>query len=514
MLALLAAAILVVVGQAAGGTGGTYQVRAIFDSGNFLVKGEQVRVAGATVGTVSSVDVTMPGERVHENGQPDSGKAVVLLEIDDPAFQDFRRDASCLIRPQSLLGEKYVDCEPTQPRAPGTQPPPPLQQIPEGEPGAGQRFLALERNGKEVDLDLVQNIMREPFSDRFRLILNELGAGLAARGKELEEIIRRADPALRETDRVLAELARQNHQLSRLAANSDTLLAPLARERQHVSGFINNSKTTAEATAERSRDLEASLQRFPGALRELRRVLSKLRSFSDAATPVFADLRAGAPAITRATKALGPFSHAATPALTSLGNAAQQSQRPLVSSDPILRKVRDLSRKAAPGAQSLATLLRSLRKTGGFEKLMSFFYFSVGSVNGFDQYGHFLRAFLQVTACTTLLYAPLISCTANFGSGESATAKAAATPAAATPAAATPATSLPRPSPSLGPGVEPTGVRDAQGDVAAGGTLEPAPSADRAPVQGPPSIGATRDLLDTLIGPQGNSSDPSQGSGP
>ena len=40
--------------------------------------------------------------------------------------QDFREDASCLIRPQSLLGEKFVECQPTQPRAPGTEPPPEL----------------------------------------------------------------------------------------------------------------------------------------------------------------------------------------------------------------------------------------------------------------------------------------------------------------------------------------------------------------------------------------------------
>ena len=41
------------------------------------------------------------------------------MQIDDPGFQDFREDASCLIRPQSLLGEKFVECEPTQPRAAG-----------------------------------------------------------------------------------------------------------------------------------------------------------------------------------------------------------------------------------------------------------------------------------------------------------------------------------------------------------------------------------------------------------
>ena len=61
-----------------------------------------------------------------------------------------------------------------------------------------------------MDIDLINNIMREPYADRFRLILNDLGAGFAARGKDLGAIIKRADPALQQTNRVLAELASQN----------------------------------------------------------------------------------------------------------------------------------------------------------------------------------------------------------------------------------------------------------------------------------------------------------------
>ena len=59
------------------------------------------------------------------------------MQIDNTGFKNFRTDASCLIRPQSLIGEKYVDCTPTQPRAPGTPPPPSLEKIPDGQPGSG-----------------------------------------------------------------------------------------------------------------------------------------------------------------------------------------------------------------------------------------------------------------------------------------------------------------------------------------------------------------------------------------
>jgi phospholipid/cholesterol/gamma-HCH transport system substrate-binding protein len=327
IVALLGTITLVFVAPGFGGSSDSYEVRGIFDNGAFLVTGEDVRIAGAKVGSVSDVDVTMPGEWANSDDSPDPGKAVVVMDITDPGFQDFRQDASCIIRPASLLGEKYVDCQPTQPHAPGSEPPPALKVIPDGQPGSGQHFLPLQNNGKEVDIDLVNNIMREPFADRFRLILNDLGASLAARGKDLAAIVKRADPALRETDKLLAQLAQQNHELARLAKNSDEVLAPLARERQKVAGFIRNANTAGEATAERSADLEAGFEKFPAALRALRRQMVQLKNFSDQARPTFADFASAAPNLTRSTEALGPFAKAATPAPTVSWSSSETSPR-------------------------------------------------------------------------------------------------------------------------------------------------------------------------------------------
>ena len=61
--ALVVVAIVVAVVLVSSGGSGTsgYVVRAIFDNGSFMVKGEQVRIAGANVGEVESVDVTDAG---------------------------------------------------------------------------------------------------------------------------------------------------------------------------------------------------------------------------------------------------------------------------------------------------------------------------------------------------------------------------------------------------------------------------------------------------------------------
>ena len=419
---------LLLAGTASSDDDGPHEIRAIFDNASFLVPGEEVRVAGAKVGEVTEVEVTTPGETasLEGGGRDEPGKAAVVMQIDDPGFQDFREDASCIIQPQSLLGEKFVGCTVTEPRAAGTEPPPPLEEIPEGQPGAGQLLLPLENNGKAVDLDLVNNIMREPYAERFRLILNDLGAGFAARGEDLEAIVERANPALRQTNRVLAILAQQNRALAELARDSDTVLAPLARERRNITGFIRGANDTAQATAERSGDLEAGLERFPGYLRELRLTMTELRRFSDQGTPVIRDFGAAAPSLTRAQRALGPLAEAGIPALKSLGDAAAASEEDILASDPVIKDVRDLARSAKPGAKQLYKLLRSLSDTDGFRSLMDFIFNTSAGVNGFDQYGHYLRAFALITNCTRIFSTPVLGCSANFtGEEEAGTASGA-----------------------------------------------------------------------------------------
>src|SRR4051794_1221679 len=112
-LGLVAAVVAAVLIASRRGSSDGHRERANFDNGGFMVKGEQVRVAGANVGEIESVNVTMPGDVVaYNDGKPveKPGKAVIVMKITDPAFQDFRQDATCLIRPQSLIGEKFVDC--------------------------------------------------------------------------------------------------------------------------------------------------------------------------------------------------------------------------------------------------------------------------------------------------------------------------------------------------------------------------------------------------------------------
>ena len=403
-LALVVAVVAVILIASGGaGSSGEYRVRAIFENGAFMVNGEQVRVAGANVGTIESVNVSMPGETVaySKTGKPVSvpGKAIIVMNISDPGFQDFRSDASCLIRPQSLIGEKFVDCRPTLPRAPGSKPPPSLKQIPSGQPGAGEYLLPLGSNSTSVDPDLINDIQTLPYAQRFRLILNELGGGLAGRGKDIKVLVMRANPVLRDVDRLFGILAAQRDRLAQLASDSETILRPLAREKTHFAGFLTNAGAAAQASSERGPALEASLRKFPHFLRELRLTMGSLQGFSDAAAPVFSDLGKAAPSLTDATRTLTPFSEATTVALKSLGNAGEASGPIFREADPVVRKARDVAKSGVAPTTELAKLFTNIKQTGGWNGLVELIYNTTASINGFDQYGHFGRTLVTLTNC-------------------------------------------------------------------------------------------------------------------
>ena len=145
-----ALALVVLLALSAGGTNGGYEVRAIFDDAGNVISGEDVKVEGVKIGKVGTVTPTP------------QAKAAVVLKIEDTGFQDFRADASCIVRPQALIGEKFVDCKVTQPRAEGTPLPPPLKKIPSGQEGSGQYLLPVTNTSSPVDVDLLGDISRLP----------------------------------------------------------------------------------------------------------------------------------------------------------------------------------------------------------------------------------------------------------------------------------------------------------------------------------------------------------------
>src|ERR1700709_1738153 len=425
---VVAAIVVAVILISGGGSSEGYVVRAIFDQGSFMVSGEQVRVAGANAGQIKSVRVSLPGEpRAIEDGKFKDvpGKAIIELEIEDPGFQDFRQDASCEIRPQSLIGEKYVNCTPTVPRAPGQKPAPSLKQVPEGDPGAGQYLLPLGSNQTSVDPDLINDIQSLPYAQRFRLIFNELGAGLAGRGEDIDATLKRANPTLRDVDLLFKQLTEQKDQLAQLAVSSEEILTPLTQEKEHLVGFLSNAGEAAQASAAHGPELEAALQKFPRFLTEFRTTMQNLKEFSDAGTPLLESLGVAAPSLTDATRTLTPFSEATTVALKSLGKVGEEAGPVFAEAEPVVRKASNLAQSGVVPTKELSALFGSLEETKGWQRLTELIYNSAGAFNGFDKYGHFGRALVTLTNCIPYVTAPggTSGCDGNFNGASASEAQ-------------------------------------------------------------------------------------------
>jgi phospholipid/cholesterol/gamma-HCH transport system substrate-binding protein len=423
VLCMVALVAVVLLATSAGGSGGGYTVRAIFDDAANIIPGEDVKIDGVKVGTVGPVTPT-PRQ-----------KAAVVLNIENPGFQDFRADASCTIEPEALIGEKFINCLPTQPRPEGTPLPPPLRKIPGGVEGEGQYLLPVTNTSSPVDVDLLGDLNRLPERERFTIIINELGAGLAGRGSDLNVVVRRADPALRELDKVLGILASQNKVLVNLAEESDRALAPIPGVKEQISNFVVGSDTVARASANQRGALARNLAGFPPFLEQLGPAMERFGRLAEQTTPTFTDLKAAAPGINQLFTQLAPFANSSTVFFQSLGRTAKVSGPALVALQPLLARTKKLGSAAKPFSGSLSELFTSLRDTGGLERLMDFIFLGAGSTNGYDALGHFLRTEGVVAAtCLTYAIAPAGGCPGKLfnTSGAATTASSAGAQAGTT----------------------------------------------------------------------------------
>ncbi|MGE4427504.1 MAG: MlaD family protein [Solirubrobacteraceae bacterium] len=408
LLVLLLGAVVATVAQSNDqtGDGGVYRVRALFANAFALSPGTEVRAAGARIGTVEELDVD------------DRRRAVVVLRIDDRGFHRFRRDAECKILPQSIIGERYVECAPTQPRDPGSPVPPELKA--EEHDGQTQWVLPQDRTVQPIDLDLVANMWQEPQRLRLTVLLNELGMGLAARGEDLDDALRAALPGLRDTNRVLELIAGQTDALRQMATDGERALRPVAESRDDLARFLARVADFQGAVADRNPEVDENLRRLPGTLRELRPSMRRLTELSRETERTMATLRTAAPGATTLLTRLRTFSDGSTEPVRRLGAASERGRTALLGVQPTLRRLETLLTDAEPVLGLARELLESLRTTGGTRRILDYSFFQGMAINGFDDIGHFLRVGLILTKCSSYSTAPVQGCVSDFKPGAKA----------------------------------------------------------------------------------------------
>ena len=236
----------------------TYEIE--LDNAFGLVEGGDLKIGGVKAGQTTGFEITRK--------QP--YRTIVTAEITEPGFDSLRTDGRCDVRQQSLIGEYFIDCDLGNAR----------EEVPDG----GR--IPVSRTSSTIPPDLINTVMRRPQRERFRLILNELGTGLAGRPEELNRVIRRAHPALRELSQTLAILRGQNKIIRDFIRDADTV----SRGRRAVQGGGRRSGRTRPRTRRasrprRSEELGRYWNRLPDFLAELEPTMAELEAHRRRADP-------------------------------------------------------------------------------------------------------------------------------------------------------------------------------------------------------------------------------------
>jgi virulence factor Mce-like protein len=354
-----------------------------------LVEGADVKVSGVRAGRVT-------GMRVDRR----SRRALIDFTVEQEGFGSLRTDAFCETRPQSLIGEYFLDCRP------GTA----AETL---EPGA---TIPVEQTASTIPIDLINNIMRRPYRERLGIILDELGAGVGGRASDIEATVRRAVPALRETDEVLAILAEHNQVLADLTRDADAVLRDLAANRRNVGRFVTETRQTAAASAERREEIAASLRRLPQFLRELQPTMAKLGQAADAQLPALADLNQSADQLATLLEQLPDFADASRTSFKSLAELSKDGRPALRAAKPTIAQLNRAAVDMPELTNNLAIVLADLddrkravekdpRSPGGqgytgFEALLQYVYDQTMAINTFDSNGYMLKVNLFVSECS------------------------------------------------------------------------------------------------------------------
>jgi ABC-type transporter Mla subunit MlaD len=397
--ALLAAAVAGLAASAGADDAHTYKIEMYNAFG--IVQGSDVRIAGVNAGSVTDLDINA------------AKRAVVTVEISGD-LGTLGQNTRCSSEPQSLIAEYFISCEPAGP---------PMADANDeaiDDCTAANGCVPAAHVSQTVQNDLVQNTLREPYTQNLQLLINEFGTALAGNPEALNQAIRLGAPALTQLRKVTRILASQNTIIRDLNVNSDEVISKLAARREDVVRFIEKARDTAAASAARRQDLSRDFEILDDFLAKLQPTLVQLEDVARQNTPLLTDLKAAAPGLNRLALNLPGFSDASRSSLDSLGDASSVGETALRRGRDEIRLLAESGQKAPVTSEILADFLRDLDDparaveiddrvpgdTGrsdprpgrsdtkgytGLEALLNYVYYQTGAINQFDQNGHLLH---------------------------------------------------------------------------------------------------------------------------
>jgi phospholipid/cholesterol/gamma-HCH transport system substrate-binding protein len=274
------------------GDGGSYKVNAVFESAGQLVKGNEVRVGGQPIGTITEIDLD------------DSANAVVSMEVDED-FAPLHSGTTATIRATSLSGiaNRYVSLKP----GPNN-----------GEEIADGGRIGADDTSAPVDLDVLFNTLDAKTREGLENVIRGSGTWYEGRAEEASESTKYFAPFLNSTTRLTSELALDEAILKRFVSDTSATVSAIAERRDDLAGLVSNTNTAFRAIASESASLDRALELLPGTLRKANTTFVNLRSTLDDLDKLVAESKPGTRDLARFLSELRPLVSEAKPTVADL----------------------------------------------------------------------------------------------------------------------------------------------------------------------------------------------------
>ncbi|MGE4428836.1 MAG: MlaD family protein, partial [Solirubrobacteraceae bacterium] len=307
-------------------TGGDpYRVKVRLQDAGQLVGGNQVRVGGSNIGTVSGISLA------------DNGEAEIELKITDDDYAPLHRGTRAVLRNSSLssVAGRILVLEPGPNSA---------AEIPDG------GTIAAVDTRAATDIDQVLNAVDVKGREYLQTLVRGGATAFAGAEAANNRLLERLSPALSQLRQTVEELASDEPALQRLITSSAAVASTLASSRDDLENGLVATAATLRATADERAALRRTIERGPALLRRANTTFANTRPLLQEARPLLRETRPLAPKLATTLRLVRPLVSETKPLLRDV-------RRTLPALDDVLRRTPRLADQTQPGFTELARAL-------------------------------------------------------------------------------------------------------------------------------------------------------------
>jgi phospholipid/cholesterol/gamma-HCH transport system substrate-binding protein len=269
-----------------------YKVKVVFQNAGQLVPGNEVRVGGQPIGTISDIELDQ------------SANAIVTMEVGD-AVAPLHEGTSATIRATSLSGitSRYISLKPGPNNA---------RELDDGD------SIGADETSAPVDLDVLFNTLDAKTRAGLRDFIRGSGTQYEARGAEAGESIKYFAPFLGSTSRLTRELALDQQVLDRFVKDGADTVSAIASRRGDLTDLVSNTNSAMRAIGDENVALQRALELLPGTLRKANTTFVNLRNTLDDLDKLVEESKPNTKELAPFFKALRPLVHDARPTVADL----------------------------------------------------------------------------------------------------------------------------------------------------------------------------------------------------